>query len=109
MGKMIKKTISTFLGKENYIIALMEKLGFREEERKAILTPDGDEKLILTFDGYEGDYHENDYVKVKGPTNGYFYYYSLAVPYGMYTNNDDSFKEMHDKLKTTNFVIGTFK
>jgi hypothetical protein len=108
MKSWIKKTVSVDIGKEDYIIALMNKIGFKEEERE---TPGGymsEEKIQITFGGYDLDYHENDYVKVKSDTEGYFFFYSLRKPNGYFTNSEETFKDIHDKAKRTDFEICSF-
>lgn len=98
MKKIIKKTVSVGIGREHYIIALMSKMGFYEIERNTTGGYMSEEKIQLTFEGYDQDYHENDYVKVKSPTEGYFYFYSLRHTDGYYTNSVEIFKEIHDKV-----------
>ena len=78
----IKKTVSVNIGNEEYIIALMDKIGFKEEERKTTGGYMGAERIQITFGGYNTDYHENDYVKVKSDTQGYFFFYSLRYSDG---------------------------
>ena len=51
----IKKTVSVTLGKEDYIIALMDKIGFNEEERKTTGGYMGAERIQITFSGYNTD------------------------------------------------------
>ena len=81
----IKKTVSVAIGKEDYIIALMDKIGFKEEERKTTGGYMSEERIQITFGGYNTEYHENDYVKVKSDTQGYFFFYSLRQSDGYFT------------------------
>lgn len=104
----MKKTVSVPLGKEDYIIALMNEIGFKEEERKCTGGYMSEERMQITFGGYDADYHENDYVKVKSDTQGYFFFYSLRCPDGFLTNSVEIFKNNHDKMKRTDFEICSF-
>lgn len=103
----MKKTISVDLTKEDYIIALMDKLGFVEESRH--ISGGDQEKIILTFKGRGTDYHENDYIKDQSSPEGYSVFYSLRVPHGYYTNSEEKFKEVHDKSNKTCFEIHSFE
>lgn len=105
---LIKKTVSLRLGVEDCIIALMSKIGFEEVERKTTGGYMSEERIQITFCGYNTDYHENDYIKVKSDSEGYFYFYSLRQPEGYYTNKLELFKELHDK-KATCFEICSFE
>jgi len=109
MKNWIKKTVSVALGKEDYIIALMDKIGFKEEERKTTGGQMSEERIQITFNGYDSDYHENDYVKVKSDAAGNFFFYSLRVPDGYFTNRDEIFKDFHDKARLADFEILSFK
>lgn len=100
---LVKKTIIVDIGKESYIISLMNKIGFHEEERKVT-----EEKIIITFSGNSEDYHENDYIKVKTDLCGYFVFYSIRIPNGCFTNSYDIFKDAHDKENKTDFEILSF-
>ena len=104
----IKKTVSVAIGKEDYIIALMNKIGFKEEERKTTGGYMSEERIQITFGGYNTDYHENDYVKVKSDTQGYFFFYSLRQSDGYFTNSEEIFKDIHDKAKRSDFEICSF-
>ena len=104
----IKKTVSVNIGNEEYIIALMDKIGFKEEERKTTGGYMGAERIQITFCGYNTDYHENDYVKVKSDTQGYFFFYSLRYSDGYFTNCEEAFKDIHDKAKRNDFEICSF-
>ena len=104
----IKKTVSVNIGNEEYIIALMDKIGFKEEERKTTGGYMGAERIQITFGGYNTDYHENDYVKVKSDTQGYFFFYSLRYSDGYFTNSEEIFKNIHDKAKRNDFEICSF-
>ncbi len=108
MKNWIKKTVSVTIGKELYIIALMDKIGFKEEDRNTTGGYMSEEKLQITFGGYDTDYHENDYVKVKSETQNYFFFYSLKYTDGYYTNSEENFKAIHDKVKRTDFEICSF-
>jgi hypothetical protein len=105
----MKKTISVDLGKEDYTIALMNKLGFIEESRHVIGSNFSEEKIQLTFEGRSTDYHENDFIKVKNHPEGYFVFYSLRVPNGYFTNSEEKFKQAHDKENKTSFEIHSFE
>lgn len=96
MKTIINKTISTNLGSEDYIIALMQKISFKEICRFITGGQMGSEKIIITFEGYDIDYKENDFVR-KLARDDYYYYYSLRVPEGYYTNDFKYFKNIHDK------------
>lgn len=108
MKNWIKKTVSVSLGKEAYIIALMNKIGFTEEERKTTGGYMSEERIQITFGGYDNDYHENDYIKVEPDSKGYSFFYSLRVPDGYYTDNEETFKDFHDKVKLSSFEIFSF-
>ena len=97
----IKKTVSVAIGKEDYIIALMDK-------RKTTGGYMSEERIQITFGGYNTEYHENDYVKVKSDTQGYFFFYSLRQSDGYFTNSEEIFKDIHDKAKRTDFEICSF-
>jgi hypothetical protein len=43
----------------------MNKLGFEEIDRKTTGGYMSSEKIQITFEGKEEDYHENDYVKTN--------------------------------------------
>ena len=104
----ISKTISVSLGSENYVIALMNKIGFKEEIRVATGGQMSDDHLMMTFGGYDLDYHENDYVKVDGKNDRGDYYYSLRCPNGYYATDFNDFKEFHKNSDRQNFEILTF-
>jgi hypothetical protein len=104
----VRKTISVALGKEDYIIALMNKVKFIEEDRTFTGGHMSEEKIQITFGGYNTDYHENDYVKVKTQTDGYSFFYSLRRPDGYFTNSEEAFRGAHDKAKEYNFEICSF-
>lgn len=104
----LKKTVSVAIGKEDYIISLMNKIGFMEEERKTTGGYMSEERIQITFGGYNTDYHENDYVKVKSDKQGYFFFYSLRKPDGVFTNSEEKFKNIHDKAKLNDFEICSF-
>lgn len=109
MKKWIKKTVSVPLGKEDYTIALMDKIGFKEEDRKATGGQMSEERLQITFGGYDIDYNENGYIKVESGNNpDYGYFYSLRVPYGYYTSKLENFKDFHDKANIHNFEVSSF-
>lgn len=97
MSDIIKKTTSCDLGREVYIIALMNKLGFKEVERHITGGLHSSERIIITFEGLDSDYHENDYVKRHSGNGDFYYYYSLKVPDGYYTDTFSIFKSVHDK------------
>ena len=103
----MKKTISVSLGKEVYLIAIMDAIGFAEVERKSTGGYMSEEKLQMTFSGDEKDYNEGYYIKVPMP-NGAHYYYSLRYPDGFFTSSYEKFKNAHDKANTNNFELCSF-
>jgi hypothetical protein len=105
---MIKKTVSVRLGLEDYTIALMNKNGWKEIERSATGGQMSEERLQITFEGYDTDYQENDYIKVvANQKEGYFHFYSLRRVDGYYTNSLEIFEKYHNEAKT-NFEICSF-
>jgi len=108
MKTMIKKTVSVRLGLEDYTIALMNKNGWKEIERSVTGGQMSEERLQITFEGYDTDYQENDYIKVVANQNeGYFHFYSLRRVDGYYTNSLEIFEKYHNEAKT-NFEIRSF-
>lgn len=96
-----KKTFSVSLGKEIYLIALMERMGWQEESRIPTGGYMSEERLMITFQGLAEDYTVNDYIKVPSLPQGdkeYFHFYSVLVPNGYYTNSVENFKKEHDRM-----------
>ena len=108
MKSIIKKTISSELGFENYIILLMNKIGFKEVDRYVTGGQMSSEKVVITFEGFDSDYKENDYIKMPVGVNGYFNFYSLREPNGYHTNTVEKFKEVHYK-SASNIEICSFE
>lgn len=108
MITITKKTVSVVLGREDYIIALMNKMDFVEVERRITGGQMSEEKIQLTFEGRESKYNENGYIQVKAEREGFSYYYYLRVTDGYYTENLENFKRLHDKRNEV-FIVQTFK
>lgn len=109
MNKKIKKTFVVEVENERYLTALMNELEFKEIERVASGGMMSAPILIMTFEGDEGSYHENDYIKEEAKSDwDVSRFYSLRFPDGRLTNSLEDFKKEHNSL-TANFVIERFE
>lgn len=104
----MRKTMSVGIGKEAYIIALMDAIGFKEVERRVTGGYMSEEKIQFTFEGEAEKYRETDYVKVPTRSEGYFIYYSLRCPDGYSMNSDEAFRDMNDRANTNDFELCSF-
>lgn len=110
---MEKKTFVVDMGREAYLIAIMNHMGWREIDRVASGGYMSNNHLMLTFEGDKEDYNDDWYI-VAPNDNGGFNYYSVLYPDGYYqSGNDEScvqrFKEVHDKRRNPDFRIQQFK
>lgn len=99
----MKKTI-TVLPNSNQLKAietLMKSIGFKEIDRFITGGLHSATELILTFEGDEKDYHENEFVKISASNDDYYYFFSLSCTDGYYTNDLDVFKKQIKKSNNT--------
>lgn len=103
----MKKTIVVFPNSNQHkaVEALMNDLGFKEVERYVTGGLHSSIEIVLTFEGDEQDYHENNYVKFLGQANedqikaNYCYWFSLGYTDGYFTNDIEMFKSVIAKSK----------
>lgn len=80
MKKLIKKTIKTILGKEDYIIMIMDEINFKEESR-TIISHSNNIYIILNFIGENSDFDISHILEISNYDNTKIYY-SLLQPEG---------------------------
>lgn len=96
----MKKTFTVEIGNEQFIIALMNDMQWKEIDRVSSGGMMSPPVLLLTFEGHQADLNENKYIESD---NGYCsIFYSIEYPNGHQIKDVEEFKKSLKALKIGN-------